>query len=474
MIRQPGWPHAQSRLASVKLSSISPWRLEYGLYVLIGIAAVAIGYIVSRRPDLSPLIAVALLLAAGLALSPGWWALAALVLALLGPGLIALDAQFQTLTVFPGITEQAHLLFAWGALGLALATGKADSPVARRIIVGLGLLAVAIGISYAFNPAEPLRPLFYLALLGEPFAVIAALLLRPPGPALRRTIIAAAVALLALQPPIAVLQAIVVGTGDPVTGTLAGTSDAPHIIGVLAIIGAIWLYTGIRRTPWRNVLIASLLPIPFLSDAKQAILALPATLIVRWRGQESRLQTAVMVSAVLLLFAVPAFAQYSTVVIEHTLAGGGGKPEAARDVWQEVTADLPSFAVGEGPAQTVSHLEPAKVARNYVHPYYFGGTFQSPRSSAIGLFGDLGLLGVLAYLALLASVFFALRNVISREAIAAATGVVLLAVLGVLGDWWEQGQFTLFVAVLAGLALTAPDVVANRVPMRPGAADGRS
>ena len=38
-----------------------------------------------------------------------------------------------------------------------------------------------------------------------------------------------------------------------------------------------------------------------------------------------------------------------------------------------------------------------------------------------------------------------------------AAGFAMFAVLGVVFDWWEQPPFSVFLAVLAGLALTEPN-----------------
>jgi hypothetical protein len=68
--------------------------------------------------------------------------------------------------------------------------------------------------------------------------------------------------------------------------------------------------------------------------------------------------------------------------------------------------------------------------------------------------GDLGLFGVVAYLGLFLSVYLALRRTPGPAAVAAAGGWAMFGVLGLVFDWWEQPPFSVFLAVLTGLALT--------------------
>jgi hypothetical protein len=75
-------------------------------------------------------------------------------------------------------------------------------------------------------------------------------------------------------------------------------------------------------------------------------------------------------------------------------------------------------------------------------------------SSALGVFGDLGVAGLVAFVGLLSSVFLAVRTTSSPEGAAAAAGFAMFAVLGLVFDWWEQPPFSIVLGVLAGLALS--------------------
>jgi hypothetical protein len=70
--------------------------------------------------------------------------------------------------------------------------------------------------------------------------------------------------------------------------------------------------------------------------------------------------------------------------------------------------------------------------------------------------GDLGVAGAATYAVLFGSLFLALRRLRSPEALAATGGWAMWAVLGFVFDWWEQPPFSLVLAVLSALALTAP------------------
>ena len=100
------------------------------------------------------------------------------------------------------------------------------------------------------------------------------------------------------------------GIGDDVQGTLQGAGAGHHVIGAVATVGAIWI-AAMSRYPiaWRCVAVALLASIPFLADAKQVVLALPAILIIgRWRSPKDLVvRTAAVTAAVgVLVFLIPA------------------------------------------------------------------------------------------------------------------------------------------------------------------------
>jgi hypothetical protein len=155
-------------------------------------------------------------------------------------------------------------------------------------------------------------------------------------------------------------------------------------------------------------------------------------------------------------------------------------------LWEKLESDPSSVAFGKGPAETVSRaafmttdlfqtegsplsvlgLAPASLATEAADTALAtsgGGTsLNTGTSSALGVLGDLGVFGIVVYAGLCLSVFLRLRRSRSPEGIAAACGFALFLVLGLIDAWWEQPPIGVFIAVLAGLALTDPSEVRRR------------
>lgn len=446
------------------------------------LASLALGALSTRSP-MGATAAIACIFAVILlGLSPIRWAFAALLAAFFAPGI-------ATLTLVPDALAQLHLAFAWGALLIGLIGLRGAMPrAARYILLGLAALFLAEVVSAAWGNTEPVRPIFSYLLLGEPFAVAAAVVLGNPTPRTVDRMVRAFLLILVAEVPLAVYQWVIapevvnynVRSPDVVTGTFAGAAGGSHVLGGLAVIGVVMI---IMRglTPARVCAVIGLLVLPFLSDAKATIFALPiASLLVLFLLRSTSRQRiwAVGGLAVLtlsLVLAVPALNRgYFLPAIERTAQGQGGKPEAISAISEKWRADPARLVFGLGPAESVSHaafltadparesgspvallrLKPATVAATFDYNAFYSGTIDSPRSSAIGLIGDLGVFGAFAYLALVASVLIPLRRARSGIGIAAAFGFVLMLILGPLAEWWEQGLFTVPVGFLVGLALS--------------------
>jgi hypothetical protein len=308
-------------------------------------------------------------------------------------------------------------------------------------------------------------------------------------------LIVTALVLVLIQIPIDFWQASTLGIGDGVQGTLHGAGAGHHVMAAVVTVGAIWIaVTKDYPLPWRCVAVALLAFIPFLADAKQVVLALPAILIVgRWRTPKDIVLRAGAVAGAIaaLILLVPA-GQSAVRYLNETRSGQGGKEETAKVVWATNRSDPASLAFGQGPAETVSRaafmttdlllrpgsplrvfeLKPARIAlqaQESAMRVSGGGTsFNTGLSSALGVFGDLGLAGLVAYLGLLGSAILALRKVATPEGIAAAAGFAMFAVLGLVFDWWEQPPFSVFLAVLAGLALSRASADRTLPMQRPG------
>ena len=109
--------------------------------------------------------------------------------------------------------------------------------------------------------------------------------------------------------------------------------------------------------------------------------------------------------------------------------------------------------IGAGDAR---YLEPSETASDLFR-FRAGGSTDSPRSSALGLVGDLGLLGASAYLGLIVFGIVACRRRTAPVAAAATTGLTMFVVLGVFDGWWEQAGLGVPIGALLGLALALPE-----------------
>jgi hypothetical protein len=460
-------------------------------------AAFGVGVAVNRQVTFVAL--VALLGVAAAAAPASAWVCAALVAALTFKGLVSIG-------VLPSVATFIDLPLAWGALFVGLLKKRERSPFLTRHLRWLAALAVATWLAWAFNPSEVLRPVLYLMLLGEPFAIVAALLSDPPSPRMRRALELTLLGLVLIQIPFAAIELLKLGPTDHVQGTLYLAGAGAHVISAVCIVGAIWILAGgIGRRVlgvWRLPVVGALFAIPFIADAKQVIFALPAIVLASsWsvnRPQVLMRVALVVGSLVALLTLAPAGAPGFIEQAEH---GHGGKQAAATFVWHKFAGDPASMTFGKGPAETVSRaafmttdlfqragtplavlgLKPAETAMQaedvaLVVSQGGGTSFNSGTSSAIGVLGDLGIFGLVVYSGLFLSLFLKLRTITSPEGVAAAAGFALFLVLGLVFDWWEQPPLGVLIGVLAGLALTGrsaqyrrsvPRLAASAHPAKP-------
>ena len=448
--------------------------------------AVALGWGLTVNEQLSFIVLVALVALIASAAPASAWVMAALVAALTFKGLVSVG-------VFPSVATFVDLPLAWGALFVALLKGRPHSRFVKRYLGWLVALGVAIVLASLFNRSEVLRPIVYLMLLGEPFAIAGALLADPPSARMRLVLERLLLALVLIQIPIAALQFSRFGPGDAIQGTLYGAGAGAHVMSAVAVVGAIWILaggpSGNPLRVWRLPVVAALLVIPFAADAKQVILALPVmVLATSWRlgARQFALRGALVAVAVVALFTVAPAKETAAAYVEKNEQGRGGKQATATFLWEKVERDPASLAFGLGPAESVSRaafmtlpgfanagafavlgLKPAVIpdeaqanatrANNGNAP----NSGESGMSSLLGVFGDLGLLGLLVYSGLCLTLFLRLRTVASPEGIAAACGIALFMVLGLFFDWWEQPPFGVFLGALAGLALTAEPLRRN-------------
>lgn len=463
-------------------------------WLAAALLALAVGTASAVKPQVSFVATVALLGAAALAAPAGSWVLCAVVAALTFKGL-------STLGLLPSVATFIDLPLAWGALFVALLKQREHSTFLRRHLRWLAVLALAVLLAWAFNRSEVLRPVVDLMLLGEPFAIVGALIADPPSPRMRLLLERTLLALVLVQIPFAVFEFAKLGASDHIQGTIYGAGAGAHVISAVMVVGAIWILAGGigRRVlrAWRFPIVAMLFIIPFFADAKQVIVALPAIVFASsWRVGRLQLvvRAALAIGSVVALFTLSPAGNTAARFIENQ-QGKSGKEAAALFIWHKLDADAASLVFGKGPAETVSRaafmttplfqqsgsplavlgLKPATIpfeAQEAALVASGGGTsLNSGVSSALGTFGDLGIFGVLAYSGLLLSLFLRLRTEKSPEGVAAAAGFALFLVLGFVFDWWEQPPFGVFLGVLAGLSLSATSVRTARLRSAPAASD---
>ncbi len=406
------------------------------------------------------------------------WVTAAVIAALTFRGLV-------TAGILPPVATFVDIPLAWGALIVALLKRREaarDAPSAAR---WLAFFALAVAFSWLFHHSEVIRPFVYVALLGEPFALLGALLLDPPSARQRAGTVRVLTLLLLIQLPVMLWQIARFGIGDPVEGTLYGAGSGTKVMAGVMAVGGIWILS--RKDLSRGVRLTLggvLLALPVVAFVWQVVLAVPCALVfVPWKRKRVgvTLTASVVLLSILALVwvAPPVYVRY----LRSASQGQGGKVAAVKVVWDAVASDPESFLFGKGPAETVSRaafmttdlfLTPDSPIRSlHLHPAAYPleaqnlagaqigrnsfsriSSFNSGVSSALGVLGDLGIVGASTYLLLLGSIFLAVRKRRSAEAVAAAAGLALFGVLGVVYDWWEQPGFDLFLMVLVGLALT--------------------
>lgn len=454
-------------------------------FFLVGAAAlaVAVGAGTATKPQVTFVATIAVLGITALAAPAGAWVICALIAALTFKGLV-------TLGVLPSVATFVDLPLSWGALFVALLKRRAHVPFLRRHLHWLSVLALAVLVAWLFNRSEVLRPVVDLMLIGEPFAVVGALVADPPSPRLRLLLERTLFTLVVIQIPFAAVEFAKYGFSDQVQGTLWGAGAGADVVSAVMVVGGIWILTGGigRRSlrQWRLPIVAALFIFPFLADAKQVIVALPAIVLASsWRVGRLQLaiRSALAIGSVVALFTLDPAGHTAAWFIQQNEHGRSGKLASATFVWHKLDGDPASLVFGKGPAETVSRaafmttpllqqqgsplailgLKPAIIPAE-VQPAALaasgGGTsFNSGLSSALGVFGDLGVFGLFAYLGLVLSVLLRLRTLKSAEGVSAACGFALFLVLGLIFDWWEQPPLGVFLGVLAGLALTADSVI---------------
>jgi hypothetical protein len=400
---------------------------------------------------------------------------ASVVAALVLPGVVNIG-------LLPGTAKFLDIPLAWGALASAALHGSMRSlnPPGARIARWLVALVFVIGVSFAFNPSEPLRPVVYAMLLGQPFAIVAAVLMNAPSQRAWRGLAGLLLGLAILQIPIALYQAATVGLGDPVQGTLYGKGAGAHLLGGLGILVALWLLAGGapgRRGAHVIVWSAGLLALPLLADAKAALFAATPAVILLLIHRRQRPITWLVGAALFLSVAVFPATATALAFIDRAAQGDWGKRAAGEMVLHALGESAGTVAFGIGPASTVSrtsfmttdllltersplralNLQPsvfARAAETEAIRVSGGQTsFDSAQSSALGVLGDLGVAGLVVFLALVGAVTRLVLASRAPESWAVCGMWIMYLILGAVFEWWEEPPFTVPLALITALTV---------------------
>lgn len=439
--------------------------------------ALALGALTPTSPQLAYALVLATVSIAALGASPYLWLGGAVV------ATVSLKA-LSDLHAIPSIATFTDMFLVWGALLSALLRARRVPDLAKLPVRLLGSLGLVMIASAGLNRTEVLRPIAYFILLGLPFAVVATLLVEPPRPRAWRTLSTLFLAAALIQVPFGFFEFARSTDPDRVQGTLIGAGAGAHVMSAIAIAGAVWLLADTqRKRSLRFILAGFLVCLPFIADAKQVIFAAPVMVVAgNWRGIKDVLFRVVAVGiAVFILTTYLPAGRTAELFVQGNAGGRGGKQAASKVVWRSVESDPAALVFGLGPAESVSRtafmttpmmlnqrsplqilgLSQAKLAleaNTSATDVSGGGTsLNTGVSSALGVFGDLGIAGLAVYFAALLVLFSRLRKARSAQATAATCVLALFVLLGLVFDWWEQPPFTIIVGLLVGLALTRPE-----------------
>lgn len=390
------------------------------------------------------------------------WAAAAITVAVAG--------RLTTLAGAPEMIALGAIPLAWIALGLAILRSE-NRPSGRWIFGLLAALVVVIATSTLADRSEPARAALSLGLLVSPLALVAALVLDPPSERWRSRLLRVLILLAVAQIPMALLQVTRFGIGDLVEGTFIGSEVGAHMAASVTLLGAVWLVLS-GLTMSRALIVGLLVTVPMMAAANQVIFALPIALILVAAIGNRRLAIAGVLGVGLLgtLLLAPGWnSDYARSSLNR--ATFALKLSSLEAIGKEIEASPSVALIGRGPGRTVSHasylstepgspLETIGIGPSEI-PDSFGlrdideaVSVIRPESSLLGVFGDFGAVGLLLYLGLVFLIANRCRQRGTPEGLVAAVGLFMLLILGYISDWLEQPGITLFVAALAGLALS--------------------
>jgi glycosyltransferase involved in cell wall biosynthesis len=389
---------------------------------------------------------------------------------------LALSTFSRLLVASLGVPSAVNFLHFPVVGGLFLFSLWRLERVAAPIHIGCTALFLIYIVSAWVNGAGAVNAIIGFMLLSEPFLLFAVLVNARPNESSIRRLGWGLLALAVVQIPIALAQwpqAIAARNADLVQGTFTGMVAGHHILGGVAMVGALHLLRWPRTCPgWiRWPLAALLFGVVVISDTKQVMLAfLVGYAVVRASSLRSVAQAsrwAVRIAVLILgVYVAQRLAGTHTYFhqIGNVISGFAGKL-VVFPILVDHFDSIANWVFGVGPGHGVSRmggwllekywhvLEPLGATRTEIaaEAWQASGqlghrsSFFIPLFSWAAIFGDVGVAGVAVYGALM---WLTLRRFCVDD-----TGrimVVSIFCLGLLFEWLEEPNFMLYaLAVIA-------------------------
>jgi hypothetical protein len=358
----------------------------------------------------------------------------------------------------------------------------------------LGLVALT-GLSMVANLTNPLRALLFMTLLGEPLLVVWAVLRWGADAESQRRVGVLWAALVLVQLPLDLWQFATLGLGDPIAGTLMGSSVGAHQMSSLFALSLLIVVAAILggKASRAAGLIAGMLVITVLiaADAKQVLISLAVALVAislvfgrrrsggSGRSGRSPLSLA-MVMAILVasLSMVALGAVYPGIFVRMAALADPSQLPETKLLTDRARSNRLELVFGSGPGTSASRaslllvdisrlpkdsprrlidlpptplgVELAGQSRNG----RYGGSAESSAHSILGILGDLGLVGVFALWLLFVLIWKQVRRQGSWLAPAACGALIMTSILIFIDGWLEFPEYALPLAFLLGFALS--------------------
>jgi hypothetical protein len=400
------------------------------------------------------------------------------------------------LTGLPGLVNFLHVPLVFAAYLLSRSRVP-DRPTrtAERLLALSAALTVA---SWAGSVhSSLLRTLLLWPILAEPILVILTIWHLSaagfPAGAARRL----GMAVVLGQLPIALAQAVWLGIGDPVQGTLVRQGAGHHVLGAMGLIVTLAalaaLFSGRRPVlSFTGAAAAGGFVLSVLSDMKQGIAVfflVGLFLLVRGLRERRRVRGIRPIARSAWLSAAAGLAVLALVVLTLNTfvilarepwrfnAPLEAKGSAIASISEAMNRNPIGYLVGLGPGTTATRiawlsapmaaqgsfvqglgLQPTPIATELTfewanNPRWAQSSVSSPFSTWIGVFGDLGFLGLAALAALWWLPWRTARR--SPEGLGPQAVILFTVVLGLLFNWMEEPILMITAALLIG-AQSAP------------------